>query len=197
MRALAGSGERRRRRLGPWLLVVAGIVGASVMTLRTSNALFTATTANGTNTFGTGSVAITDNDSGTALFTVTGMKPGSTGQACIKVTYSGTLASTVKVYGTGETATNSLDTYLTFSIDEGSSGATTFPSCTGFVLSANVYNSTLNLIASTFGTGYGSWAPTGTASRDYRVTYTLSSSAPNSTMNSSASVTLTWEAQNS
>ena len=103
----------------------------------------------------------------------------------------------MKVYGTGETATNSLDTYLTFQIDEGSSGATTFPSCTGFVLGSTVFNATLNTIASTFGTGYGSWAPSSTASRDYRVIYTLSSSAPNSTMNSTASVTLTWEAQNS
>jgi hypothetical protein len=184
-------------RSAPWLLVTLGILGASLVTWRTSSALFTATTTSGTNSFGTGSVAISDNDSGTALFTVTGMKPGSNGQACIKVSYTGTLASTVRVYGTGETATNQLDQYLTLTIDEGSSAATTFPSCTNFVLgTANIFNTTMNLLGTTYLTGYGSWAPTTVESRDYRISYSLSAAAPNSTMNSTASVTFTWEAQN-
>jgi hypothetical protein len=186
-----------RRRNAAWLFAAGGVVAASLVTWRTSDALFTATTANGVNSFGTGNVAIGDNDSGTALFAVTGLKPGSSGQACIRISYTGSLAAAVRVYGTGATATNSLDDYLTLTIDEGSSGATTFPSCAGFVLgTANLFNSTLDNLATTHGTGYGSWAPTGTESRDYRISYSLSAAAPNATMSSSASVTLTWEAQN-
>jgi hypothetical protein len=189
--------DSSRRRSSAPLLIALGLVVASLVTWRTSSALFTATTANGSNSFGTGSVAVSDNDTGTSLFTVTGMKPGSTGSACIKVSYTGTLASTIKVYGTSESATNALDTYLTISIEEGSTAVTTFPSCTGFVTSSTVFNNTLNTIGGTFAAGYGTWAPSGSASKDYRITYTLSAAAPNSTMSSTASVTFTWEAQNS
>jgi hypothetical protein len=188
---------RTSRRSSPALLIVLGLVGASILTWRTSTALFTATTQSGANTFGTGSVTLGDNDAGSALFTVTGMKPGSTGQGCINVTYSGTLPSMVRIYGTGETATNSLDNYITVQIEEGSSSATTFPSCAGFVPASTAFNSTLNTIGTSFAAGYGTWAPPGPGSKDYRFTYTLSASAPNSVMNSTASVTFTWEAQNS
>ena len=180
----------------PALVVGLALVVASLVTWRTSNALFTATTTNGTNNFSTGSVTLSDNDSGTALFNVTGMKPGATGSACIRVSYSGTLASSIKVYGTGETATNSLDTYLSIAIDQGTNSSSTAGACGTWTASTNYFTGNLNTIASTFATGYGSWTPSSAATQDYRITYTLSSSAPNSTMSSTASVTFTWEAQN-
>ena len=105
----------------------------------------TATTSNGPQSFSTGSVTLTDNDVGVALFAVSSMKPGATGQQCIKVTYGGTLAATIKVYGTGLTATNALDTYLNIQIEEGSTSATTFPSCTGFTAAGTVFNAALRL----------------------------------------------------
>jgi hypothetical protein len=188
---------RRYARPHPWLPVAIGVLGAFAVMLQTSDALFTATTSNAANSFSTGSVAISDNSAGTALFAVTGMKPGATGVACIKVSYTGSLASTVKVYATGETATNALDTYLTVQIEEGSSAATAFPSCTGFVTASTVFNAALNTVASTYGTGYGTWAPSTGAAKDYRITYTLSGGAPATVVNSTASATITWEAQNS
>ncbi len=197
MTHFASAPPRSRRSFAPTIFVAVAIMVASMVTWRTSSALFTATTSNGPQSFSTGSVTLTDNDVGVALFAVSSMKPGATGQQCIKVTYGGTLAATIKVYGTGLTATNALDTYLNIQIEEGSTSATTFPSCTGFTAAGTVFNAALSTLGTTYAGGVGTWAPSGGAAKDYRITYTLSSSAPNTTQSSTAAVTFTWEAQNS
>jgi len=166
-----------------------------------SNAAFTATTTNGAQSFSTGSVAISDNDGGSGvLFTVSGLKPGSTGTACITVSYTGSLAAGVRLYGTSPSTTNSLSSYVLLQIDETTgSGTITYPSCTGFGASTTLFNSTLASFGSaktSYATGLSSWNPGGSATRDYRFTYTLDSAAPNTTMSSSAAITFVWEAQN-
>lgn len=164
-----------------------------------SNAAFTSTTANGANSFSTGSVVISSNP-GSALFNLTGLKPGDTGAACITVTYSGSLAANVRLYATSPSTTNSLSSYITLQIEQSSGNSTiTAPACTSFSTAGNIYNSTMDSFGSTytnFGGGIAAWSPTGASSRDYRITYTLSGSAPNTTQSSSAAVTFTWEAQN-
>ena len=94
---MSNENEPRRRRR-PWvaLLAIVGVIGSSAMVWQASNAAFTATTNDGVNSFAAGTVALSDNDLGTALFSATNLKPGSTGQACIRVTYSGTLAAGVR-----------------------------------------------------------------------------------------------------
>jgi hypothetical protein len=179
------------------ILLAVGVLAAAALTWRTSGALFSAATANGPDSVATGSVTVSDDDAGSALFSITGMTPGSTRVACVRVSYTGTLPSAIRVYATGTTATNALDAHLKLQIEEGSSAATTFPSCRGFVTSATVFNATLDGIGATYGTGHGGWAPSGAAAKDYRVTYTLSSAAPAGTVNSTASATFTWEAQSS
>lgn len=192
-------GGRARRRWwasAPAVVAALALVLSALVTWQTSSALFVGTTANGPQSFSTGSVVLSDNDLGVALFNVTNMKPGATGQQCIKLSYTGTLAAAVKVYGTGLTATNALDTWLNIQIEEGSTSATTFPTCTGFSASGTIFNNTLNNLGTAFASGVGTWTPSGSASKDYRITYTLSAAAPNSTQSSSAAVTFTWEAQN-
>jgi len=53
--------------------------------------------------------------------------------------------------------------------------------------------------ATSFATGLGTWAPTGTASetRVFQITYTLDPAAPNTVQGGTASIGFTWEAQNS
>lgn len=56
-----------------------------------------------------------------------------------------------------------------------------------------------NLAAKTnFSNGLGDWTPSGPGSETkvYKFTYTLSSSAPDSTQGGTAAIGLTWEAQN-
>lgn len=177
----------------PVALLVSGLVIG-----QSSYAAFNATTSNPTNNWSTGSVALSDDDSNTALFTATNLKPGSTGTKCILVTSTGTLPSAVKLYGTAPATTNSLNTFIDLTVEIGS-GAT-FGSCTGFTPTATIHNGTLaafGTAATSYATGLGTWAPTGsgTETRAYKFSYTVNASAPNTTQNSSASIGLTWESQ--
>lgn len=192
---------RRNRRSLTTLLAVVGVVGASLLVWSASNAAFTASTTNGSNTFAAGTVAITDNDSTGVLFNVTGLKPGATGSSCIRVTYNGDVASAVKLYSSLPGGTGSLDTQITLTIEEGAfSSLPAFPACTGFTPSgAPIYNSLLSTFnaKTTFAAGVGTWTPNGSGqTKDYQFTYTMSSGAGDAYQGASASLTFVWEAQN-
>ena len=197
------SPNRRRARLLAVTSVVAGLVGSATLVWHASYSAFTSTTTNPGNSWSAGSVVLTDDDSGSAMFTPTGMKPGSTGTHCIAVTSTGNLASTVKLYGATYSTTNSLATYLDVTVTQGTGG--TFASCTGFTplgSGSSVYSGTLAAFAAAstnFATGQGSWAPTGSGSdtRVFQFVYTLQSATPNSAQGGTAAIGFTWEAQNS
>ena len=75
-----------------------GVLVASTMVWKASTAAFTASTTNGVNTFSTGTVALSDSDASTSMFTAPPyIAPGDTGEACIRVTYGGSLTSDVRV----------------------------------------------------------------------------------------------------
>ena len=195
--------ERRRRRGAAAVVAVAGVLAASTMVWKASTAAFTATTTNGTNTFSTGTVTLTDSDAGAAMFTVPPyLSPGATGSACLRVTYNGTLAADVRLHTTGLTASNGLDAEITMVVEAGTTSpanAAGVFSCANFTPSgAVVANDTLNGLGTTntsYASGLGTWAPTGSGqTRDFRFTYTFSSSAPDSVQNSSASIGFVWEA---
>ena len=191
----------RAARLAAWIAIPAALVASGVVVSTASYSAFSATTVNPTSNWTAGSVALTDDDNNTALFNATGLKPGSTGANCITVTSTGSLPSTVKLYGTNASATKALDANMTLTVEQGTGGG--FGSCTGFTpatTSGTLYSGLLsNFTASNFASGLGTWAPTGTASesRVYRFTYTVSSTAPNTVQGGTAALGFTWEAQNS
>lgn len=183
----------------PAVVIALAFLAASVVTWRTSSALFTATTVNGADSFATGTVALSDNDSGAALFTVTNMKPGDSAAKCIRVTYTGTLASSVKVYGTNLTVSGGgLDQYLDVQIEQGTNSLSTAGTCGTFSSPVTVFGSAaLSTFGTSFATGSGNWTPSSNpTTMDYRITYTLSSSAPPGTMGQTLTLSFTWEAQN-
>ena len=76
------------------------------------------------------------------MYNITAAKPNDVVVRCIRVTYTGTLPSTVRLYTT--TPVNAFGQYVTLSIDKGTMpGATTFPNCTSFTSEANVFTGTL------------------------------------------------------
>lgn len=75
------------------------------------------------------------------MYNVTGQKPGDVTTKCIRLTYTGSLAATVKLY-TSSTV-NALGSYVDLSIDKGSMPAGAFPGCTGFTSEANIFSNTL------------------------------------------------------
>jgi hypothetical protein len=196
--------QRRAHRLAHLLAVPTAILlsGATIGTA--SFAAFSATTASPSSNWEAGTVALTDDDAATALFTATDLEPGSTGTRCIAVTSSGSLASDVRLYGTSAATTNALSSHITLTVTQGTGGSFA-GGCAGFtplVSGSSVYAGSLadfGTTATDFATGLGTWAPAGGApeTRVFQFVYTLDAAAPNSTQGGTAALGFTWEAQNS
>jgi len=193
----------RKRRLGGWMVptavvaVLAGVLGSGAMVWQASQAAFSATTANPTNNWTAGSVAITDDDSNTAMFNATGLTPNgtNTGVKCIAVTYSGNVAAPVRLYGAAPGGTG-LAGYLRLTVEIGTGGAFT-AGCTGFAATSTLFNNALlsTWTATSYANGIAAWTPTGASSetRVFRFTYTLVDDQ--NAMGKTASMPFTWEAQ--
>jgi len=116
--------------------VVVGLIGA-VAGVGTWSA-FSSTTSNDNNTFSAGSVTLGDNDSNSAILSLTGAAPGDSDSSCIEVGFSGTLASTVRLYGT--TTGTGLDQYLDLTVTRGTLPANPpADSCTDFAADTTDY----------------------------------------------------------
>ena len=166
---------------------------------------FSSTTTNAGNTITAGTVAIADNDAGAAMYSLSAAKPGESVSRCIKVTYTGTLDSDVRIYTTS--TIGSLGQYVDLTITPGTQATPSFPSCTGFTADASgaLYTGTLQNFGSTknsYATGVADYPGSGTkwaASESvvYQVTATLQSSAPDAAQGlTTGSHAFTWEARN-
>ena len=145
--------DGKARRIVVSLLIV-GVLGALVGVGTLS--AFSSSTQNSGNNFDAGTVYISDNDAGSALYNVTNRKPGDTVTSCILVTYGGTLASDVHLYT--PSTINAVGQYINLTIEKGTStGAGAFPNCGTFTpdtTGGTVYNGTL----SGFATAHNSYA---------------------------------------
>jgi hypothetical protein len=177
------------------------VVASGAMVWHASYSAFSSTTTNPTSNWAAGTVALVDDDSNTALFNASNLKPGSNGNKCIAVTSNGSLPGPVKLYASGAaTGTKSLSDFINITVDEGT-GGTFAGGCSGFS-GTQVYTGTLTAFGTTktsYATGVGSWTTSGTAgdTKVYRITYTVSSSTPDTAQGGTAALGFTWEAQNS
>ena len=198
-------GQQRRRlrasRSSSRLLAVAGallmgLLGSGMMVWHGSAAVFSSTTSNAANSWTLGSVTLADDDTGSAMFSATGLVPSSTGSNCIAVTYSGTVATTVKLYASASADASSVAQYLDLTIVEGTGGG--FGSCGSFVAGSTIYSGTLATFTSTktaYASGVGTWAPSSSATKVYKITYTLNASVPSAKQAAVTTATFQWEAQ--
>jgi hypothetical protein len=195
--------KRNEKFLLTFLLVgvLGGLAGLGVF------GAFTSTTSNANNSFASGTVAIGDNDANAALYGVSNAKPGTSSTGCIKVTYTGSLASDVHIYTTSTIGT--LGQYIDMTITPGTqTGTPVFPSCSGFTPDSGgaLYTGTLQNFANTKnsyatgvvdfpGTSATSWATNDSVV--YQFTTTLQSGAPDAAQNlTTGSHAFTWEARN-
>lgn len=201
--------ETRRRRprsliakLGWTALVLAVLSGM----IAGSMAAFSSITSNGGSSFSAGTVNLTDNDSDVAMLSLANAKPGDSDESCIRVSFAGSLPSTVRAYGT--TSGTGLDQYLTVVVTRGSIASPAFDTCTGFTADATdyigngngvIYSGTLAGFADDYTAGLvdpkasspETWANGET--HDYRFVVTLADN--NSAKGLNASQTFTWEAR--
>jgi hypothetical protein len=189
------------------LLASALVVGAlgSVVALGVFG-LFSATTQNSGNEISSGTVALSDNDAGSAEFNITAAKPGDTWTRCIKVSYNGSLPADLHIYTVG--GAGPLAPYLSLKLSQGTQSEATFPSCTGFTPDATNGTGTLfegpafGAIGNTYETGapvvpFGQtvWNPGN--SLVFKSTLTLSAAAPDLAQGSTTGVfTIFAEARN-
>jgi hypothetical protein len=199
---------------------IAAVLLSSGVIFAASYSAFTATTSNAADNWSVGSVVLADDDSGAAMFTSgtvgtgqvsgAGLKPGQSVQNCIKVTYTGSLASTVKVYASSVSEVNGsggtgLLSYLHTKIEEGTAGAF---GCTGFSGATTIWDTSthggvasdlLGVFPTTYATGPSSALASWTTGsfRVYRFTMTLDASTPDTSQGATATATFNWQAQNS
>lgn len=172
-------------------LLVAAAVSISIM--QYSRSAFSSTTANSANSWATGSVVLSDDDTGTAMFSASNLTAGQSVVKCIAVTYSGTLTSgvNVKLYGT---ASGALAPYLNLTVEQGTGGG--FGSCSGFS-GSSIYSGTVSGFATAytnFGNGLSAFSPSANPETHvYRFTVTVQND--NNAQSKSATADYTWEAQ--
>ena len=130
-------------------VLVIGIVGA-LAGVGTFSA-FSATTVNSGNDFAAGTVYLTDNDAGSAMYNVSGQAPGAALVRCITVTYTGSLDADVKLYAS---AVGALGDYVDLEIEKGTGAVAFGAGCAGFSSDGTIYNDTLGNFAATH-TGWG------------------------------------------
>jgi hypothetical protein len=115
--------------------IVLGLVG--VLAGFGTWSAFSGTTSNDGNSFAAGTVTLTDDDANAAMFAMSNLKPGDTASKCIVVTFTGSLPSNVRLYGT--TTGTGLDQYLDLKVTRGTVASPAFPSCTTFVPDVSNY----------------------------------------------------------
>src|SRR4051812_21852639 len=94
---------RQRGGAGRYALVAAvllGSLGSTALITQATSAAFNAGTTNSGNANDSGSVVLSDDDGGSAIFTsMTAPYPGDSETRCVTVTYTGTLAAQVRLRG--------------------------------------------------------------------------------------------------
>ncbi len=195
-RHVAPMNKKTRKVL--FTVLVMGVV-ATLATAGTFAAFSSTTTSTG-NVFATGTVILSSNSAGGAIYNVSTAKPGTSDTHCIHVSYTGSLAAAVHLYSSAVTDPPASDITLTIQPGSGLSGA--FNTCTGFTPAGPaLYSGSLATFAGTytnFGTGLatgGTW--TSGTSVDYQFTVTLSAGAGNGDQGTTTgNHSFTWEAQN-
>ena len=135
---------RHGRRSLLAVVVPVGLVLSVALTASSTYAAFSASSENTGNSWQTGSVVLTDNDSGAALFASaadTGLTPGLPRSRCIRLDYTGDVPADIRMYvGTPASGVTTLDPYLVMSVERGRdvlAGTTVAADCsTGFTSTA-------------------------------------------------------------
>ena len=190
---------RRTRKLLLSLLVVGAVGSVAAWGVF---AAFTATTTNTGNTITAGTVQIGQHAGATTLYSASNQGPGASTVGCVRVTYTGSLASSVKLYASAAPS-NGAGFNLQVERGSGLTSPDNTMSCAGFSASSTAFNGTLDTFATTYAGGIdgkaagAAWAQNDAV--DYRFTITVvDDSTPNAHTSAigTGAHSFTWEARN-
>jgi len=197
---------------------IVGLALAGLLAWQGSTAAFTASTRTSANSWDAGTLTLTNNTGGggsftaigSAVFAVTGIKPGSTGTACVTVRSTGTAPGIGRFYVTNVVGTippalapRIALTVETAALPDGTGPSATVPaSCAGAPPTDPVHvNAALTDLPGSYDTAVDSWwvagGPSATQNRLYRITWTFTSAgttaADNLLQGTTAGADLVWE----
>jgi hypothetical protein len=182
------------------LIATFATVATAAGTGAISYAAFSDSTSNTGNAFSAGTVALEDNDSETAMLSLAGAVPGATDTSCIRVTYTGSLDSAVRLSGT---PAGTLAPHLTLTVTRGTDTAPSFDSCANFTPdttdylglgSGVLYNGPLSSYPASASAIVDPEAWSTGEAHDYRFSVTLNDNA--AAQGQSATAAFAWDAQN-
>jgi hypothetical protein len=125
----------RVRKIAGLSAAPVAVLLAGAMVWQGSTAAFTATTRNAGNSWESGQVALTDDDAGTAMFSVDDLLPGDQGENCIVVTSNSSVPGQVRSYVENLSGSGAgLESRIQIGLERGSGGS--FGDCTGFTAEA-------------------------------------------------------------
>jgi hypothetical protein len=199
---IQGSATRTASRVRKILLSVLVLGTIAAFAGVGTYSAFTATTTNTGNSFSTGTVVISDNDLDGVMLGLSSAKPSDSDTSCIRVSYTGSLASTVRLYST---RTGSLPQYLNLTITRGT-GATAFDNCTGFTpdpvqyvggeANGVVYNGTLGSFPTAYASGLVDPDASWTNGEQPWYRFVVSVQDNNAAQGLTGTAAFTWEARN-
>lgn len=179
------------------------VVAAGALVWHASYAAFTGQTRNAGNDWSTGSIALTDDDKGGAMFQVSNMLPGDSQTRCITVTANASVPGTVKGYAVNPTFSSSvLSNHIMVTVLEGSGGS--FQDCAGFTSQGTIAQSVPLATfaqASNYANGIGNWAvAAGTQTRTYQISWKFDTTGMTQTdidglQGAHAGIDMQWELQ--
>lgn len=199
--------SNRTRRIVSLSAAPVAVLLAGAMVWQGSSAAFTADTRSIGNAWETGSLAISDDDGGHAMFEAIDIVPGQTGEKCIAVTATSPNVSTIKLY-TGDAGLDGLEQYIKLTIEQGTGGGFT-AGCAGFT-AANPVNKETSQTVSSLATDHTSWANAilpwtlspGSTTKTYKFDWVfdvgsgMDEAAVNALQGKAVSINFEWELQN-
>jgi hypothetical protein len=181
-----------RRTLG----ALATVLAAAGLTVA-SGADFTASSANPSNTFSTGTLTMSNSADNAAVLTASNLRPGDSSTGTVDIANTGSLSGAFSLTKSGLTdsdSANPLSGKLNVVVDDcGAFSGSTAPTC-GDSDDVNKYTGTLaDMSTSGHGvTGLGTFA--GSDKHRYRFRVTLDTSAGNAYQGDSSTAAFTWNA---
>jgi hypothetical protein len=171
--------------------IVLGIV-ATVAGVGTYAAFFSTSASDG-NLYRAGTVYVSDDDAGSTVLNVSGIRPTDPPvSGCIVVSYGGSLPASAELYGS---SAGPLAPFVDLTVTEGTSPSP-FNSCATFSAGTTLYSGSLAAFPSDWASGLADADGTWTTGETHAYRFEISLQNDPAAQGLSGSATFTWEARN-